>query len=318
MKAIDTCSFVFPTKEILRYMIYSWGIYEGYLNMFARNIFSIMGMSKEKYEEMVKSLSKQQLLDKLADLFSKFEVPMSDFVEMLDESGIEKAVHINEDVEATTGVKPVSNEYISKLISEYPDKLLAFAGVDPNKGKAAVDEAEKALTKLELSGLTLYPFKHKIPPEDPKYYPLYEVAIRYNAPIWFHASVNWDNRTTMYLEHPQHFDKLASIYPDLKIIIGHAGWPWVNEFVASTWRHKNMYIEISAFRPKYIGQQGSGFETLMYYGDRVIRDKVVWGSTWILLGMQHNQILEEMKQLPVREESLKRWLYDNAKKLLNL
>ncbi len=318
MRAIDTCSFVFPTKEILKFIIRAWGIYEGYLNMFAKNIFSILGMPANQYMEKISKTPKSELIEELATLFTRFEVPLDDFVEMLDESGVEKAVHVSEDTETTTRVKPVSNDYIAKITSEYPDKLLAFAGVDPNKGDKAREEAERALTQLELNGIALYPFKHELPPDDEKYYPIYEVAIRYKVPVWFHASVNWNNRISMYIEHPRHFDNLASIFPELKIILGHAGWPWVGEAVTVAWRHPNVYIELSAFRPKYVGKTGSGFETLIYYGNTVARDKVLWGSTWLLLGMQHSEILEEMSKLPIKPEALESWLYHNARRVLSL
>lgn len=141
---------------------------------------------------------------------------------------------------------------------------------------------------------------------DPLYEPIYEVAIKYDAPIWFHASNYWHNGDVFDYGHPRYLDKVAVKYPELKIIAGHSGWPWVNEMVAVAWRHENVYMELSAFRPKYVKEPGSGFESLLYYGDRVIRDKVLWGSTWLLLGMPHNQIIREMMELPLRKETLEK------------
>lgn len=318
IKAIDTCSFVFPTKEVLRYIIKAWGIYEEYLNLFSKNIMKVLGFPMDEYEDAKKRMSKQEFVDYLADLMSNFAMPLDSFVEMLDDAGVERAIHINEDIEFKTGVKPLPNSYFRDIVKEYPDKLMCFAGIDPHKKEQAINEAELSLTKYELDGITIYPFKHLLYADDPLYYPIYEVAIKYNAPIWIHTSMNWNTKVSMDYGHPKYIDRLASKYPDLKIIAGHAGWPWVNEMVAVAWRHSNVYIELSAFRPKYVGKSGSGFESLLYYGDRVIRDKIVWGSTWLLLGMSHKNILEEMKKLPIRPESLDKWIYYNAKKLFNL
>ncbi len=318
IKAIDTCSFAFPTREILRYIIKAWSIYESYLSMFSKNIIKALDFPKEEYNEARSTMSRQEFIDYLAEQISDFAIPLESFVEMLDDSGVEKAVHINEDVESTTGVKPLPNSYFGKIVKEYPDKLMCFAGVDPHKKKKAVDEAETALTKYELSGITIYPFKHLLYADDPLYYPIYEVAIRYDVPVWIHTSMNWNTEISMDYGHPKYIDHLAIKYPKLKIIAGHAGWPWINEMVAVAWRHSNVYIELSAFRPKYVGMSGSGFESLLYYGDRVIKDKVVWGSTWLLLGMFHKNILEEMKLLPIRPETLNKWIYYNAKKLFNI
>jgi len=315
MTVIDTCCFVFPTKEILRHMIYDWGHFEGYLDIFGKNIMKAIGENVDEYEKNKKMMSKDQLRDYLANRIEMFEIPLNKFVEILDDAEIEKANYINEDSEMTTGVKPLSNDYIASIVKEYPDKLTAFAGIDPRKGEKAVEEVERAITKLELSGVTLYPFKLRLYPNDPKYYPIYEKCIELDVPVWIHASNSWDYTVPADYGHPKYLDLVAAKYPDLKIIAGHAGWPWVNEMVVVAWRHKNIYIELSAFRPKYIPKPGSGFEPLLYYGDTTIRDKIVWGSTWILLGMFPKNILEEMKQLPIRKESLNMWLYENAKKL---
>jgi len=52
MKAIDTCCFVFPTREILRYMVYAWGYFEGYLDLFGKNIVKAIGYKVEEYEKL--------------------------------------------------------------------------------------------------------------------------------------------------------------------------------------------------------------------------------------------------------------------------
>ena len=63
-----------------------------------------------------------------------------------------------------------------------------------------------------------------------------------------------------------------------------------NDFmVAVAWRHPNVFIDTSAFRPKNIFLPGNGWEPLVHYADRTIADRVLWGSTWTLLGMRPAQ-----------------------------
>ena len=48
-------------------------------------------------------------------------------------------------------------------------------------------------------------------------------------------------------------------------------WPWVTEMVAVAWKHPNVYIEIGAVSPKYIGTPGTGWEPLKVYGNSCCR-----------------------------------------------
>ena len=316
MRAIDIDCYVFPTDRILRYLIQAWGVHEGYLDRFGKNVFAVMGHSEDEYFRLKSSMDRRSFIDHLSGLIEKLAMPMKDFVEILESAGIERANLTCEDVETTTGVKPLSNDYVHSVISEYPDLLTAFVGADPHKGEAAVREVERAVVKLGFTGVTLYPFRHKLYASDEKCYPIYEKALELDVPVWIHTASSLDFSVPMDYGHPRHLDYVASRFPDLKIIAGDAGWPWMNEMVAVAWRHRNVYIALSSFRAKHITRPGAGFEPLLYYGDRTIRDKVVWGSTWIMFALTPKQLLEEMLALPLKKETLRMWLYENPKKLI--
>lgn len=316
MKAIDIDCYPFPDAKILRYLLQAWGFHKGYLERFGKTILMAVGQSEENYYKLLGNMDRDEFISHLSNLLEKFAMPMKDFVNMLDKANIEKANLTCDDVETTTGIKPLSNDYIHSIIKEYPDKLTAFVGVDPNKGNSKIIEIERAISKLEFSGITLYPFRHRLYADDNKYYPIYEKAIELDVPVWIHTTSNLEYTVPMDYGHPKYLDYIASKFPDLKIIAGDAGWPWINEMVAVAGRHNNVYISLSSFRAKHIVPVGSGFEPLLYYGDRTIRDKIVWGSTWMLLGLTPKILLEEMLTLPLKEETKHMWFYENPKKLL--
>lgn len=56
------------------------------------------------------------------------------------------------------------------------------------------------------------------------------------------------------LGHPRHLDQVAIDFPELTIIGGLGGWPWVNEMVALVRRHPKLYLDTSAHRAKYLGK----------------------------------------------------------------
>jgi len=86
--------------------------------------------------------------------------------------------------------------------------------------------------------------------------------------------------------------------------------------VAVAWRHPGVYIDVSAFRPRNIFKSGSGWETLVRYGEKVISEKILFGSTWALLGTPPATIVNEAATVPWPESVRDRWMYSNAERLL--
>ena len=46
-------------------------------------------------------------------------------------------------------------------------------------------------------------------------------------------------------------DEIALKFPNLKIICGHIGFPWTQEMIGVAWKHANVFIDTSAYLPKY-------------------------------------------------------------------
>ena len=105
--------------------------------------------------------------------------------------------------------------------------------------------------------------------------------------------MHWRRSVPLELEHPRHIDVIAGRHPDLRIVCGHGGWPWMTEMVAVAWRHPTVVIDVSAFRPRNVFQPGSGWEPLVHYGPRGLSDSIVYGTTWALLGLTPSAAVDE-------------------------
>ncbi|MBN2028216.1 MAG: amidohydrolase [Actinobacteria bacterium] len=237
------------------------------------------------------------------------------FIAMMDAAGIDIAVLQGEDQE-TTFNKRVSTEIAAELVGAYPDRFLGFAGVDPHKGEEAVAFLRQAVTEMGLVGAMISPWEHLMFSDDERYYPIYETCVEFDIPIWIHTSFNLSRQIPMEYGHPLHLDRVAVRFPELKIMAGHAGWPWVAEMVAVAWRHPNVYLDISGIRQKYMGMPGTGWEPLIHYGNSVLQDKVLFSTAWPLLQLE--QAVQDVKELPLKEEVKVKWLGENARKLLRL
>jgi hypothetical protein len=136
--------------------------------------------------------------------------------------------------------------------------------------------------------------------------------------VSIHASANWTNCRPSDLGHPRHFDVVACDFPDLVLILSHAGYPWVLEVCLLAWKHPNVYLELGAHRPKYFTAPGAGWEPLLRYGQTTIQDKVLYGTGAFLIAHAPVDLVGELDALPLRPEIERKWLWDNAARLLSL
>jgi len=239
------------------------------------------------------------------------------FIEFLDESGIDIAVIRARDVETTLGKgMKISNEACAKLVGKYPKRLIGLAGVDPFKGKAAVDELEYAIQELGLKGCVFWAYEYNKYPHDEIYYPFYEKCLELNAIVEIETSIHFRRAVRMDLCRPLYLDYVAVEFPDLKLVGCTPGWPWVSELMGVVWRHPNVYFSTESVRPKYLGMPGTGYETLMQFGNSILQDKVIFGSMWPSLPIK--QCVEETSNLPLKPEVKEKWLYKNAARLFGI
>lgn len=240
---VDICSFL-PVAESYRSRLLGWAAIPGYLRMFAKGLSRFCEIEEDTFRSRVESRSKEEVQEFIEETAGRLGRPVKDFIVDLDEAGYDIAAVFSIDQESTTGAPPLDHEILASAISKFPNRLIAFAGVDPNKLDAA-DTLERAVRDLGLHGALLVPFLHELAADHRAYRPIFEKCVELDVPVWIHASVNWSPGHPMELGHPRALDRLCGEMPKLKVIAGHGGWPWVPELVAAAWRHPNLYIDPS-------------------------------------------------------------------------
>ncbi|MHB1128228.1 MAG: amidohydrolase family protein [Bacillota bacterium] len=314
---IDVLSGTVPSKDAFRYEIQSIGRMEGYLEMFGAAAVSPK-LSKTKFEELQKTLSYEDFVEALAEIAAEDAPSEADFIKMLDDAQVSSCVVYNEHYEHSLHLKPLPNEHVAEFVQRYPDRMIGLAGVDPWKGEQAVKEVERSVRELGLKGILFSPFKQRMFANDPKLYPVYAKCSELGVPVFMHCGINWWTKSLMDYGKPTYIDQVAGDFPSLKIVGIHGGWPWVQEAIFLAWRHPNVYLDISAHRPKFFTVPNSGWEQLLYFGNRTIQDKVMFGSTWQLLGIPIADIVKEVQELPLKDSVKQKWLHDNAARLFGL
>jgi predicted TIM-barrel fold metal-dependent hydrolase len=234
----------------------------------------------------------------------------------LDAAGIGRALVTGFDEKGSAGDTFVPNDAVAALVERNPGRFIPFAGADVTRGSAALRDLEYWVRERDFRGLSLRPFMIGLPASDRLYYPFYAKCVELGVPLSIHASANWTTVRPSDLGHPRHFDVVACDFPELRLILSHAGYPWVLEACLLAWKHPHVYLELAAHRPKYFAAPGAGWEPLLRFGQTTIRDKILYGTGAFLLGRPAAELVAEMRALPVTPEVLAAWLGGNAAALL--
>lgn len=219
------------------------------------------------------------------------------------------------DVETTFGFK-ISNETVAAFCTANGPRYIGFAGVDPHKGKPAVEELERAVRELGLRGLNLQCFELKLCPNDRLLYPFYEKAIELGIPVNIHCGINFSTATPMRFGKPEYLDQVMVDFPGMKVCASPPGWPWVNELIGVAWRHPNLWIGLLAVRPSLLAKAHSGYEPLLQYGRTLLQDKMIFGTAFPMLAPE--RALGEVEALAIDEAVRRKWLHGNAARFLGL
>ena len=110
--------------------------------------------------------------------------------------------------------------------------------------------------------------------------------------------------------HPASIDKLAADFPQLKIVMAHPGWPWVDETTAVALHKGNVYWEMSGWAPKYF----PGNLKVDMRGR--LQDKIMFGSDYP--SMPYARILKEWQELGYKDEVMEKIFHRNAERILGL
>ena len=50
----------------------------------------------------------------------------------------------------------------------------------------------------------------------------------------------------------------------------------------------------------------------------MLQDRILFGSTWLFMGMSIKQLADDVMKLPLKEEVKHKWVYENAARLFGI
>ena len=170
----------------------------------------------------------------------------------MDRAGVDAAVLIHADFGPSHGggegmtLEEMHQSY-TDLQNKYPGRLYAFAGPDVRR-PGSLDLVEKAFRDWDTKGLKVFPELGYFV-NDPILYPFYLKCLEYKKPIAICTNFESPFARARFND-PLYVTDVVADFPDLDVIIFHAGYPfehWFEITVATARFALNTYLGFDAW-----------------------------------------------------------------------
>ncbi len=308
LQAVDF-AHILPDPLMLRAFFRSAATFRGYWEHFSHTIPAALGSGQDDYLARLSRLSSVDFADWIGSTLSA-GFDLGEYVQSMRLAGVEHALVAAGD-ESLDGVSLL--ERISGWQGETSGWLVGGLGVAAADGARAEWLVDRAVREFGLRFVVASPFRDASRITDAHWAPILRACEARDLPFMVHTGQFWLSDRPYDLEHPRYIDDIAREYPKLRIIAAHAGWPWVPDMVAIAWKHRNVWIDTSAHRPRNFQRIGSGFEMLYGRLFGTFMDRMLFGSSAPIIGTNVETMRGDVLGLDIPDEAKIRWLGGNAR-----
>jgi uncharacterized protein len=247
----------------------------------------------------------------------KLPVSMDQLIDEMDEAGVAGAIILGQDTHATKNPAfrnyTIKNDELAKLATKSKDRLIPFAGVDPNAGKDALIELKRAIEKLGMRGLKVHSSANSVYLNDKELmFPIYDYCQEAGIPVLLHTGTTGLGDTEIKYSKPELLDDVCQKFPDLKVVMAHFGWPWPDVTMAIALRNPNVFVDVSGWKPRYLPQ------TILPYLNGILKDRFLFGTDYPMLTQREWLDDFRVNLAPkLKPEVSKKLLSGNARRLLS-
>ncbi len=168
----------------------------------------------------------------------------------------------------------VPNSYVAEYVNQHPEKLIGFAGLDPSEPSEALEDIEQARTALGMKGVAIAPAAQDFHPACTNAFRIYERLAELQLPLVIHQGVYFSACNKLEYARPVLIDEVAREFPDLKIMLAHMGYPWIDETIVMLGKHRNVYSDVSGL----LTQPWRAYNALVSAHQYGVIDKLLFGS----------------------------------------
>lgn len=222
------------------------------------------------------------------------------------------------------GVISGDDDVVAKWVERYPNRFLAAYNhwCDGKPETVAKFESEWKAGKWKAIGELGLPYGGH-PLNDPACFPLYEVAQRYDIPVFFHTGLDGPNpqsfapKFRISISDPLLLEDVAIRFPKLKIVIMHMGWPFFDHALYMLYAYENVHLDTAVVN--WILGKELFNRMLQEAVETVGSDRILFGSDQMVWPQMITPAIESIRDASFLSDQDKRnILGENARRLLKI
>ncbi len=204
----------------------------------------------------------------------------------------------------------ISHDEVAALVQKHPGRFCGVASANLYRPMEAVRELRRCVKQLGFKALRIVPWLWNLPPNDRRYYPLYAECCELRIPFCTQVGHTGPLCPSEPGRPIPYLDEVLLEFPELTVVGGHVGFPWLNEVISLARKYPNLYIDCSAYTAKRYPPE------IVEYMRGKGRTKVLFGTNFPMVTPA--QCLTDLDALNLDEETKRLFLYENAERVFAL
>jgi predicted TIM-barrel fold metal-dependent hydrolase len=204
----------------------------------------------------------------------------------------------------------ISNEEVAAQIEAAPARFRGLASADVRDPMGAVRELRRWVDGERFVGVRLVPWLWDLPPNDRRYYPIYAACIELGVPFCTQIGHTGPLKRSECGRLIPYLEDVLLDFPELVVVGGHVGFPWLDELVTLTVKFPNFFVDTSAYTLRRLP---SGF---VDYMKGIGASRVMFGTNWPMI--PHAKALEGLDTLALSADGRDAFLSATARRVFKL
>ncbi len=197
----------------------------------------------------------------------------------------------------------ISNDEVADAVQAHPDRFRGVASVDLTRPMEAVREIRRRVADGFVA-VRVVPWLWNLPPNDRRYYPVYTACVEAGVPFCTQIGHTGPLLPSEPGRPIPYLDDVLLDFPELVVVGGHVGFPWVPEVLSLAMKYPNFYVDTSAYVLHRLPAD------LVAYLAGPGRRRVMFGTNWPMLSA--SRALERLDDLGLDGEARELFLAGNA------
>jgi hypothetical protein len=204
----------------------------------------------------------------------------------------------------------IDNDEVAAVVAAHPERFAGVAAADIRQPVGAVREIRRAVKELGFVAVRLLPWLWNLPPNDRRYYPVYATCVELGIPFCTQIGHTGPLCPSEPGRPIPYLDDVLLEFPELVVVGGHVGYPWIDEVISLATKYPNFYVDTSAYAVHRLPP------ALLDYMRGRGRSRVLFGTNWPMLNAA--RCLEHLDRAGLDSEARELFLGGNARRAFRL